>query len=37
LEKAALLWMFSREIALFETENFGNKVGEIIGLKKHHG
>jgi len=31
LEKAALLWMFSREIAPFETESFGNKVGEIIG------
>jgi hypothetical protein len=30
LEKAALLWMFSREIAPFETESFGNRVGEII-------
>jgi ribonuclease BN (tRNA processing enzyme) len=29
-EKAALLWMYGREIAPFDTQGFSNKVGEII-------
>ncbi len=29
-EKAALLWMFGRQIASFDTPTFSNKVGEII-------
>jgi CheY-like chemotaxis protein len=29
-EKAALLWMYGRQIAAFDTPTFSNKVGEII-------
>jgi DNA-binding response OmpR family regulator len=29
-DKSALLWMYCREIAPFETPNFSNKVGELI-------
>jgi phosphoribosyl 1,2-cyclic phosphodiesterase/CheY-like chemotaxis protein len=29
-DKSALLWMYCREIAPFETPTFGNKVGELI-------
>jgi ribonuclease BN (tRNA processing enzyme)/DNA-binding response OmpR family regulator len=35
-EKAALLWMFNREIAPFETESFGKKVAEIIAKATFH-
>jgi CheY-like chemotaxis protein len=31
-DKSALLWMYSREIAPFETSTFSDKVGEIIAL-----
>jgi hypothetical protein len=29
-EKAALLWMYGRQIAAFDTPTFSNKVGQII-------
>jgi hypothetical protein len=35
-EKSALLWMYCREIAPFETPAFSKKVGELIaGATKH--
>jgi CheY-like chemotaxis protein len=30
LQKAALIWMFNREIAPFESDSFGKKVGEVV-------
>jgi phosphoribosyl 1,2-cyclic phosphodiesterase/CheY-like chemotaxis protein len=36
-DKSALLWMYGREIASFETPTFSNKVGEIIARAHKHG
>jgi len=34
--KSALLWMYCREIAPFETPAFGEKVGELIARATKH-
>jgi hypothetical protein len=33
-DKSALLWMYCREIALFETPTFSKKVGELIARQQ---
>ena len=35
-DKSALLWMYCREIAPFETPTFSTKVGELIARATKH-
>jgi hypothetical protein len=35
-DKSALLWMYCREIAPFETPTFSRKVGELIAPRNKH-